>query len=212
LRARKYDSYTRSFIKEYPDGLVVSLGCGFDTRYWRVSDKPWNYVEIDLPEVIELKRDILSNNVDYEMIGISVLNMDWIGQIAARQKEKVLILAEGLFMYLPERDMIQLFKKLASDFSQSQLVFEIVHKKYTKGFRKKIVESKIRKRSGTEAGSSYRYGIKDAKEIELYSGKIGVLEEWSYFEDPDIRPGFQRLFRYLKMFSRTQWTIRASIK
>lgn len=33
LRARKYDSYVRNFIEENPNGLVVSLGCGFDTRY-----------------------------------------------------------------------------------------------------------------------------------------------------------------------------------
>ena len=41
-----------AFIANNPDGLVVSLGCGFDTRYWRVSERPWPYVEIDLPEVI----------------------------------------------------------------------------------------------------------------------------------------------------------------
>ncbi len=33
LRARKYDSYARGFIEENPNGMVVSLGCGFDTRY-----------------------------------------------------------------------------------------------------------------------------------------------------------------------------------
>ena len=33
LRARKYDAYTRAFLDHYAEGLVVSLGCGFDTRY-----------------------------------------------------------------------------------------------------------------------------------------------------------------------------------
>jgi O-methyltransferase involved in polyketide biosynthesis len=41
LRAHKYYNYAKRFIEENADGLVVSLGCGFDTRYWRVSDKPW---------------------------------------------------------------------------------------------------------------------------------------------------------------------------
>ena len=58
LRARKYDAYAKEFIKEHPDGLVVSLGCGFDTRYWRVSDQAWNYVEVDLPAVIEAKKQV----------------------------------------------------------------------------------------------------------------------------------------------------------
>lgn len=211
LRARKYDSYTKTFIKENPKGLVVSLGCGFDTRYWRVSNKPWNYVEIDLPEVIEAKKEVLGDIVEYEMIGCSVLDMDWIEQIASKQKERNLFLAEGLFMYLLEKEVVRLFKRLAKTFSKSQIVFEIVNKKYTKGFWKKVVESKMRRVSGTEAGASYNFGIKDAKDIESYARNIKVIEEWSYFEDPDIRPRFQRLFRHFKSFSRTQWTIRARI-
>ena len=46
LRARKYDAYARAFIADNPAGLVVSLGCGFDTRYWRVSDQAWNYIRL----------------------------------------------------------------------------------------------------------------------------------------------------------------------
>lgn len=212
LRARKYDSYTKTFIKKNPKGLVVNLGCGFDTRYWRVSKKLWNYIEIDLPEVIEAKKEVLGDNkVEYEMIGCSVLDMDWIEQIASKQKERVLFLAEGLFMYLPEKDVVRLFKRLAKTFSKSQIVFEIVAKKYTKGFGKKIVESKMKRNSGTEAGASFNFGIKDAKDIESYARNIEVMEEWSYFEEPDIRPRFQRLFRHFKSFSRTLWTISARI-
>ena len=212
LRARKYDSYTKTFIKKNPKGLVVSLGCGFDTRYWRVSKEPWNYIELDLPEVIEAKKEVLGdNNVEYEMIGCSVLDKDWIEQIASKQKEKVLFLAEGLFMYLPEKDVVQLFKRLAKTFSKSQIVFEVVNKRYTKGFWKKIVESTMMRNSGTEAGASFNFGINDAKDIESYARNIKVMEEWSYFEDPDVRPRFQRLFRHFKSFLRTQETIRARI-
>ncbi len=56
LRARKYDAYTRTFLEQNPGGWVVSLGAGFDTRYCRISDGPWKYTEVDLPEVIQVKR------------------------------------------------------------------------------------------------------------------------------------------------------------
>ena len=63
LRARKYDRCTKQFLSEYSDGLVVSLGCGFDTRYWRISKEAWKYVEVDLPNVIEVKKQVLGNIV-----------------------------------------------------------------------------------------------------------------------------------------------------
>jgi methyltransferase (TIGR00027 family) len=210
LRARKYDSYARSFLEEHTDGLVVSLGCGFDTRYWRVSKEPWKYIEIDLPDVIEAKKQVLGDIAAYTMLGCSVLEEGWINYLAAMQKEHILFLAEGLFMYLPKDGVISLFKRLSASFVKSQIVFEVVNEKYTKGLCKKMVASKLSK-LGTEAGSSWEFGVRDALEVESYGDNIKVVEEWSYFEDEKIEPRILYLFRNFKPLSRTQWTIRATI-
>lgn len=209
LRSRKYDEYTKAFIKENPDGLVISLGCGFDTRYWRVSEKSWKYIEIDLPEIITLKQRILSDFIDYKMIGSSVLDESWITQIASMQTDHILFLAEGLFMYLPKSEVIKVFKRMSETFSKSQIVFEIVNERVTKGLWKKAVEMKLKHNFGTMTGTSFIYGLKKATDIEFYGKNIKVVEEWSYFEDKDIRPRILRLFRHSKLLSKTQWTIKA---
>jgi O-methyltransferase involved in polyketide biosynthesis len=97
--------------------LVISLGCGSDTRYWRIGEQLWNYVELDLPKVMEIIRAILGGDIEYMTIGCSVLDEEWIDLIASKQKEQVLFLAEGLLMYLPEKDVVGLFQRLASNFS-----------------------------------------------------------------------------------------------
>jgi methyltransferase (TIGR00027 family) len=221
LRARKYDSYARSFIKENADGLVVSLGCGFDTRYWRVSEEPWNYVEIDLPEVIAAKKKVLADVEPhlmgphpmrpYPMIGCSVLEEGWVEEIRSIQTQDVLFLAEGLFMYLPKPEVVRVFDRLSESFSRSHIVFEVVNERYTKGIWKKAVESKMRRSGGTEAGSSYQFGVRDAKDVEAYGKHIKVVEEWSYYEEKDLRPRVLALFRNFKLMSRTQWTVKATI-
>ncbi len=211
LRARKYDAYCRSFLELNPDGMVVSLGCGFDTRYWRISALPWSYVEIDLPEVIEAKRSALGDMLDYPLLGISVLDEDWLRMIADRQSQNLLFLAEGLFMYLPREGVRAIFSKMSDTFSKSQIAFEVIHEKYTRGIWKKIVENKMRRALDVSAGTFYDFGLRTAGELEDFGENLKVLEEWSYFEDPDLRPKILRLFRNLKAFNRTQWTIRASI-
>ncbi|HEX9921251.1 MAG TPA: class I SAM-dependent methyltransferase, partial [Anaerolineae bacterium] len=125
LRARKYDTYARAFIEENPAGLVVSLGCGFDTRYWRVSGQAWNYVEIDLPDVIAAKEEVLGDMITYPMIGCSVLAESWVEEIQALQHEPILFLAEGLLMYLPKAAVIRLFNTLAERFTNASIVFEV---------------------------------------------------------------------------------------
>ena len=211
LRARKYDAYARAFIADNPAGLVVSLGCGFDTRYWRVSDQAWNYIEVDLPEVIEAKKNVLGDRLTYRLIGCSVLEEDWFEEVRSRQDENILFLAEGLLMYLPPADVVGLFNKLSGSFSKSEIVFEVVHKRYTQGFWKKSVESKMKRNLGSEAGASYKFGVREAREVEAYGPAIKVVEEWSYFEDEDIQPKLLRLFRPFKFMTRTQWTIKATI-
>ena len=211
IRARKYDLYTREFLDQNPDGLVVSLGCGLDTRYWRISDRDWKYVEIDLPEVVAAKKEILGGQLTYPMFGYSVLDDVWMKEIAQIQSENVLFIAEGLFMYLPQEEVEKLFKKISETFSRSQIVFEVVIKKYTEGLWKKLVETKMKRELGTAAGSSYQYGIKNAKEVETYGENIKVVDEWSYFEDEDIEPKIYGSFKNFKFFTRTQWTIKALI-
>jgi len=211
LRARKYDSYAKAFIAENQAGLVVSLGSGFDTRYWRVSERAWNYIEVDLPEVIAAKKKVLGDRVTYRTIGGSVLDEGWIKEVRSLQQENILFLAEGLLMYLPQAEVMGLFNRLARSFSKSVIVFEVVNKKYTQGLWKKSVESKMKRSLGSEAGTSYEFGVREAKEVEAYGKAIKVVEEWSYFEDENIRPRFLRLFRHFKFMTRTQWTIKATI-
>jgi methyltransferase (TIGR00027 family) len=211
LRARKYDGYARTFIEEHPNGMVVSLGCGFDTRYWRLFDQPWRYVEVDLPEVIEVKRTILGDKARYLMIGASVMEESWIQKILSIQSNNVLFIAEGLFMYLPPDEAIRIFKRLSTSFTQSQIAVEVVSKRLTRGFGKRLLKSKMQRSLGTREDASFRFGINNAKELETFGDNLKVIEEWSYFEDPDIVPKFHRLFRNFKPLSRLQWTVRATI-
>jgi methyltransferase (TIGR00027 family) len=211
LRSRQYDRFTRDFRERHHDALVVSLGAGFDTRFFRVSDEPWPYVEVDLPDVIAAKRELLGDRAGYAMIGCSVLDDDWLDEVRGLQTHHVLVLAEGLFMYLPREDVIDLFARLAATFTDSEIVFETVAEKYTRGLWKKIVTRKMRRNLGTKRTATFESGLRDAREIEGYADGIRVVQEWSWLEEQDIRPGFLRLFRRMRSMTRSQWSVRATI-
>lgn len=211
LRARKYDQLCREFLEEFPEGLIVNLGCGFDTRFWRLGGGNLNYMELDLPGVIGTKLQILKDKIAYRTIEDSVLEEAWIAEVKKLQAEKVLFVAEGLFMYLPKEQVIQTLRRLAESFKSSRLVMEVVAEKYTRGFRKKMVERKMRKGAGSTAGDYYQYGIREASDLESYHPGFRIRGEWSFFEDPDIKPSFLRHFRHFKSLSRTQYTVVADI-
>ena len=56
LRNREFDRYARDFLDCHPDAVVVHIGCGLDIRFERVNNGQIEWYDLDLPNVIELRR------------------------------------------------------------------------------------------------------------------------------------------------------------
>ena len=58
MRVREFDRMARKFLEEHPGAVVVHIGCGLDTRYKRLEDMQVEWYDLDLPEVIALRRQV----------------------------------------------------------------------------------------------------------------------------------------------------------
>lgn len=170
-RVKKIDIIVNDFISNHPACNVINLGCGFDTRFWRIENKKCAYVELDLPEVIELKKEILEES-HYELIGFSVLDTSWIDKVTSNGNSNFLIIAEGLFMYLPEQDLASLLRAIAQKFNHSEIVFDMAYEKYTKGFWKRLIKWSFRTFMGLDV--SFVFG-KKPEYIESYANGLKVI-------------------------------------
>jgi O-methyltransferase involved in polyketide biosynthesis len=172
LTARSFDSIAGSFIANHPGCTVINLACGFDTRFWRIENEKCKYVELDLPEVIELKRELLKDQLGYDLIGCSVLDTAWIDQVTSTGNSNFLLLAEALFYYLPKPDATSLLQEIARRFNRSQLVLDIVPVKYTRGIMKWIIDLHSR---AWGLDVSFVFGISNPRQIESYGNGFKVI-------------------------------------
>ena len=172
LTARSFDNIASVFISNNPGCTVVNLACGFDTRFWRIENEKCKYVELDLPEMIELKREILKDHLDYELIGCSVLDTSWIDKVTSNGNSNFLLLAEALFYYLPKQDVIRILQAIARRFTRSQLVLDMASEKYTKGLWKRLIylESRV-----WNIDVSFVSGINNPHEIESNGNGFKVI-------------------------------------
>ena len=59
VRGKYFDDAIRRFILSHSHPVVVNVGCGLDTRYQRIgNDQTAVFYELDLPEVIDLRRKL----------------------------------------------------------------------------------------------------------------------------------------------------------
>jgi O-methyltransferase involved in polyketide biosynthesis len=172
-RSKVFDDSANRFIADNPHCTVINLGCGFDTRFWRITNENCRYIELDLSEVVALKREILKEQLGYELIGRSILDPSWMDDLTANGNSRFLLLAEGVLPYLPEPDVAHFFRLLAQRFTRSQFVFDTVPVKYLKGIGKMLMHLETKINWGLDA--SFLFGIQDPREIEAYSPGVKVL-------------------------------------
>jgi O-methyltransferase involved in polyketide biosynthesis len=172
--AMSFDRIANLFISDHPGCTVINLACGLDTRFWRIENKKCSYIELDLPEMIELKRELLQDRLDFELIGCSVLDPAWIDRVTSNGSRNFLLLAEGLFMYLPGKDAAVLLQEISRRFERSQFVLDIAPEKYTRGMWKKLLalESRV-----WDLNVSFVFGMKDPREIESYGEGFKVIAQ-----------------------------------
>ena len=121
MRAALFDGYVRDFAAAHPDGLVLQLGVGLDSRVRRVPvGNAW--YDLDFPDVIDMRRTYFPEDERYRLIGAPALPADWIEDVP--RAAHALVLAEGLSMYLSEEDMRTLMAALQKHFGQTTFVFD----------------------------------------------------------------------------------------
>jgi O-methyltransferase involved in polyketide biosynthesis len=165
LRAKKLDAWTADFMRRHPDAVVLHLGCGLDTRAFRINPPPAvRWFDLDQPGVVELRRKLYDETDAYRMIGSSVTDPGWLDQIPAGRP--TVVVAEGLLMYITEREVRELFARLIDRVGHGELLFDATSPsgpRLSKLFTHGIV----------------KWGLRDARDIEGWNLGLQFVEQAS---------------------------------
>lgn len=191
LRAREFDRLARAFLAGHPGGVVVDAGCGLDTRLYRVDDGCVDWHNLDLPEVIALRRDLLKEEEGERVhfIAGSVLDLAWLKGLQANQARGVLVLAEGVFPYFDEADVRSLVLGLKEQIPGAELVFDAMSPLLRRLHNLELMAMRVDAR--------LHWAVKEDRALEEWGEGIHLREAWHYFDRPEPRLGFSNLFRYL---------------
>jgi len=187
MRAAIIDGFTEDFIRENPNCLVLHLGCGLDARYMRLGFHIEKWYDLDFPEVIDIKKQLYRETENYKYISSSVTNLRWIESIEVIE-DKVLIIAEGLFMYLSESEIKALFRSLESKFENYTIIFD--------AYSKLTAKSSKNHPSLKKTGATVKWGVDDPREIEGYTETVKHLKTL-YLTDKNVIEMLPKKYRIM---------------
>ncbi|MCP4199807.1 MAG: class I SAM-dependent methyltransferase [Proteobacteria bacterium] len=171
LRTIIFDEYVSEFIKKNPDGVVINLGCGLDTRFQRVDNGKVHWFDLDLPETIELRKHFFEETDRFKFISKSVLDPSWAEEIP--QGKKAFFIMEGLAYYFEEREVKEMLSIIVDNFPGAELAMEAFHPFYIKMTPKMGSKDPLDKK----VTGLLKWGIKSGAEIEDWFDGVRFVEE-----------------------------------
>ena len=182
LRALIIDDLCNDYILKYPNITIIHLGCGLDSRNLRVNQNYKFWYDIDYKEVIDIRKKYYNDNEKYKMISSSVLKDTWLEEI--KKEENILIIAEGLTMYLSEQEIKNLIYKINEKLDNVYLIFDAYSKK---GVKLSKIKNPVNKMN-----AKIKYGIDNQNEFLLLNKNLKYLNTYPIKRDNNNLKGIEK--------------------
>ena len=147
------DRLTTAYLAGHPGAVVVNIACGLDTRCYRMTGyRRW--YNLDLPETMAVREKLLPESGAVTQIAMSAMD-DW-GSRIEETDAPVLIIIEGLTMYLTEADVQRIFAVIAGRFPQAAVLVETMNPMVVKRFKEKSIEG---------SNAKFTWGVRDGRTL-----------------------------------------------
>lgn len=183
VRGWYFDRAVRRFIERHADAVVVNVGCGLDTRFQRIGNGKAVFYDMDLPEVIALRRELLPEQPGNPYIAASLLDAGWLDDLRLRHPDAHFIfVVEGVLMYFYQEQVETFLHRVAERFAGGELWFDVCG---TMMSRHGMKPDSLR---GHEA--QIRSGLSDGRRVERWEPRLRLLEQANYMKFFRPRWGF----------------------
>jgi O-methyltransferase involved in polyketide biosynthesis len=173
-RAYRFDKAIREYIAEHPKAAIVNIGAGLDTTFSRVDNGQISWYDLDLPEIIDIRRAVIPERQRARFISRSAFDFKWLDEIDFKKEDGIFFIAGGFFYYFKPEENGRLVAELARRFCGGQLLFDAGSKSGVRVSNKKVV------RSGNKEAEMLFY-TDDPDELYAWSDDIAEVELTPYY-------------------------------
>ncbi|MDP0397876.1 class I SAM-dependent methyltransferase [Tsukamurella strandjordii] len=202
VRTAQYDIWTREFLAKHPEATVVHLGCGLDSRIFRIAPGPGvRWIDVDFPAVIALRGQVYPSRPGYRLLAASATDNSWLQEIPADRP--TLLLAEGISMYLTREEGGALLRSVIDRFGAGEVQIDFYS-------RPTIRTQRLHKLNRT-TGSTLHWGVNRPAEVLADVPELRAVDDRSFF-DASTFPRDSRLLSALGRLGRVLPPVRNAVQ
>lgn len=200
VRAKRLDDVVRNFVARHPDGIVLDLGAGLDSRRLRVDPPPTvDWYDIDFPEIVALRPQVLPQRARGHELGADLTDPRWLEAIPGDRP--VVAVADGLVAFLPQEGFASLLNGLVSHFPSGELAFNLYTTFHVRAARRYAGTKNITK-------GMVNPGFDDPREPERWVPGLELVEEIYATRAPELTRLSQPARTWYRLSGLSAWLSR----
>ncbi len=173
LRSAMFDEWIAEFLRGHPEGTVVEIGAGLNTRFERLDNGRLHWFDLDLPDVVELRRKFFADSARRVTLSGSILDSDWIARVR-QSPGPYFFVAETVFVYLQAPEVKAALAQIARNFPAMRIALDTVGRKAIERGNKDFVRRKMAAR--------FVWACEDPRELEAWNFGLRLLESRTPFD------------------------------
>jgi len=196
-RARNFDNSLKRFIETHPESTIVNIGAGLDTTFYRVDNGKIRWYDLDLPDAIQFRKELLSEPDRCKYIPSSAFNYTWFDEIEFQPEKGIFFLLGGFIYYFKEAKISLLFNTMAERFPEGELIFDCISKLAVK------IGNRRFKKAGTKEPPWHLSIGNPEKQIKNWSIKIQMVDWFTNWARLSINPTWDtKILKMIKVSER----------
>jgi O-methyltransferase involved in polyketide biosynthesis len=173
VRTAQFDVWAAEFLAANPDATVIHLGCGLDSRVFRLDPGPGvQWYDVDYPAVISLREKVFPSRPNYHLVATPATDPSWLDQIPADRP--TLLLAEGISMYLTEDDGIALLQHVVDRFGSGEIQIDY--------YSRLVVRSQKTHRLQRQSGSTLYWAVNRPSDVIDRLSGVRLVSGVTFFD------------------------------
>jgi O-methyltransferase involved in polyketide biosynthesis len=186
-----FDEWVKDFLARHPEGTVVEIGAGLNTRFERLDNGAVHWFDLDLPDAVELRRKFFADSARRATLAGSVFDPGWMAAVR-RSPGPYFFVAEAVFVYLTEQEVRAALAQIAGNFPRASIAFDTTTLAAINHENKDHARRKLDAR--------FAWACEDPREIERWKIGLRLVESRTLGNLPD------------SLGSRLSWPMRAAFR
>ena len=183
------DEMVEDYIKKHPHSTIINIASGMDTRFDRLDNGLIRWYNVDLENSANFRLQYIKDSDRVKTLAYSAMDPKWADEIKI-ESGNVLLILEGLTMYLQENDIADILNIINNNFMHCTVFMELMPPASVKKTKEISVE---------ETNSKFTWGVQKGYELLNINPNFKWIRDVNLFDGVNKYQPITKLFTWIPM-------------